>query len=349
MSIQELVIYWHIVRKRLWLIGLLVGVTLGAVLLISYLSKPLYRASASFQVTSPLPEEVTIFNEFRTSTSRDELVYTKNNFLAVLRNEFVVGQVIEELDLDMDIEELLKNLTIESEENSDFLKLRVISTNAELAAAIANTLIERGAQYYGELRSGMITANKEFIQEQMLIIEQELEQAKADLVQFQLENRIGSINEALEAQQVLIRQLNLQLDEALAKGDEGTANKYAEGIARREQELQELIQSSYRYEVLRDVVKRRESLYSSLLDKETEAKLKENEILSAQFIRIIPARVPSRPLPRIKLSIISLAVILSLGLGILIVFVLEYLENISIERDNDDINTSLQKSPTTAS
>jgi len=327
MSAGELLIYWQVIKRRLWLIGLLVGSTLGVMLLVSFLSPPVYRATSAFQVTSPLPVEVSIFSEFKTSSSIEERARTTNNFVAVLQSEFVVGQVIEELGLDIEFDELTGHMVIEPDENSSFIELHVTSQDAKLAAAISNTLLEKASQYFGGLSAGTITANKVFIQQQIDETKQELDQARANLIQFQIENRVGSMDGLVRPQESLITALKSNRDKELAEANKATAVNYDEIIATRELELQELILLSSEYEVLQQEVNRIEATYGSLLDKETEADLKENEILSARFIQVIPAQEPSRPLPRLSAKVLLLGGILSLVLGIMIAFVLEYSES----------------------
>jgi capsular polysaccharide biosynthesis protein len=331
MGIQEFIEYWQVIKKRLWLIGLLMGVTLGTVLLISYLSRPVYEASASFQVTAPLPSGVSLFSEFRTSYERDELIYTRNNFLSVLQSEFVLGQVIEELNLNVETEELLEQVLVESQDGSDFIALRVTAEDPALAADIANSLVDKTAQYVGGLSAGSLTANKEYIQQLLEEKGQELEEARTSLIQFQIENSTGSPSTAVRSQETLLGTLKANRDTELAEGRGEIADSYDEIIAIRERELQELILLNSEYETLQRDVDRIESIYTNLVDKKTEAELKENELLSARFIQEIPASAPSRPLPRVNVKILLLAGIASLVLGVVIAFVLEYLDRVTMQ------------------
>lgn len=324
MTMQDILIYWQVIRKRLWLIVLLVGVTLGVIVLTSYLSKPVYKATVSFQVTAPLPAEVSIFNEFRTSSTSEELARTRINFVAVLQSEFVIGQAMEELGLDVDVDELTKQMVVEPDEESEFIRLRVMATDPELAAAIANVLMDKATQYFGELSAGSITANKEFIEQQLEKVKDELDTAREALIQFRIQNRVGSLDGLLRSQESLITALKQERDQAFVKGDEQATKGYEDVIAQRERELQELILLSSENEVLWDDVVRIKSTYSDLLNTVTEAGLKENEILSARFIRVIPASVPSHSLPRLNVKILLLGGIVSLVLGIIIAFALEY-------------------------
>ncbi|HID63264.1 MAG TPA: hypothetical protein EYP49_11075 [Anaerolineae bacterium] len=326
MNFQELLIYWKVIKERLWLIAILMVVTLGAMLAVFLLSPPVYRATASFQVTAPLPAEVSLFSEFKTPSSVDQLARTRGNFIAVLQSDYVVNQVIAEIGLDMEVEEFIEQVLIEPDESSSFVKLRVTAAEPKLATAIANTLLDRATQYFGELSAGSVTANKEFIEEQIEETEASLSEAHAALIQFQIENGMGTSDSRVRSQEDLITVLKGSRDRAFAEGDEIEAAAYDKIIAARERELQELIQLAAEYESLYETVDRIQDVYAILLSKETEAKLKENEILSARFILVIPAREPSHPLPRINFKILLLGGIVSLVLGIMVAFGLEYSE-----------------------
>lgn len=335
MDVQELLVYWRVVKKRLWLIGLMVGATLGAMLLAFTLSRPIYRATVAFQVTAPLPAEVSLFSDFRLPYTTDEIVRTRSGFMTVLQSEFVVGQVIEELGVDMSVDELLSQMLIEPGEVNDFDKLRITAYDPEVAAAVANALLDRALHHFGEMSAGSLTANREFIQQQLAEIKADLDTARADLIQFQVENRIGSLSGFLESQESLVTTLKSRHDQALAEGREATAASYSEIISARERELQELVLLSAEYEVLKDTVGRIESTYANLLGKETEAIIKEDQVRSAKFVQVIPAGVPSSPLSRLDVKVLLLGGVVSLALGIMLAFALEYLGRTAVEDSVD--------------
>jgi len=338
MDIKELFLYWQVVQKRLWLILLLTAVTVGVVITVSYLSAPVYRASTLFQVTAPLPAEVPIFREFRQSSSRDELNYTRNNFVQVLQSDYVIRQVIDELDLDVDPDEfLVEHILIEADKGSDFAKLTATAESPQLAAAIANTMLEGASHYFGQMSAGFLTTNRKFIQEQLQATKGELDEAKAALVQFQIENRFGSFDTLLSKQQSLLLDLKLNRDTALAKGEQATVFVYETIIAERERELQDLLALTLEHDILVSEVKRLEETYWGLLDRETEAKLKENEILSAKFVQIIPAREPLKPLARFNTTIIIVAGVMGFVTGIIIAFLLEAAQKLPAVVQNENV------------
>ena len=76
-----------------------------------------------------------------------------------------------------------------------------------------------------------------------------------------------------------------------------------------------------------DRVERARSTYNFLLDKRAEAQIKENQILELSSIQIItPAYPPKRPVSAISSKLIVLGVVMSLLVGMLLTFLLEYLE-----------------------
>ena len=84
--------------------------------------------------------------------------------------------------------------------------------------------------------------------------------------------------------------------------------------------------------MLAEAVRQADTLYNYLLDKETEAKLKENEALHLSFVQVLgPARPPSHPLPPINFKILALGAVISLILGVGLAFLWEYLETVSLD------------------
>ena len=60
----------------------------------------------------------------------------------------------------------------------------------QLAANLANTLVETALDYYGELRAKSFSSSREFITQQLDEVRNELSNARAALTQFQIENRV---------------------------------------------------------------------------------------------------------------------------------------------------------------
>jgi uncharacterized protein involved in exopolysaccharide biosynthesis len=90
-------------------------------------------------------------------------------------------------------------------------------------------------------------------------------------------------------------------------------------------ELQRLTALSDEYDALRDEISNAGNLHTFLMDKENEAKLKENEILQASFIQLVErAFVPEEPVSPVDTRILALALVVSLLVSLILVFSLEY-------------------------
>lgn len=327
MKIQDLLLYWQIIRKRGWLPILLTAVTMGTIIGLSLMAEPAYVASVRFQVIAPPASEVSLFQAFGRVSLRDEIGYTRDNFVSVLTSLDLAWRVIEALDLNMNGRELVELIAVEPVEGSDFTEIKVSTHDPQLSADIANALITQGMIMYGEIRARGSTNSRKFIASQLEDIRTQLEQAQQELIAFKIENRIGDLDDVINSQQSLIRSLRLSKDQALAEGSIEIATNYEKIIGERALELQDLVQLGTQYSILQDKVNLLTQTYNFLLDKETEAQLKENEILNLGFIQpLSEARAPRQPEPALKLSILALGGVLSMVLGVVIVFLWEYVE-----------------------
>jgi uncharacterized protein involved in exopolysaccharide biosynthesis len=209
----------------------------------------------------------------------------------------------------------------------------VTAENPILAADIANTLLDKASQYFGEVGASSLTANKLFIDDQLQAATDELDQARAALIQFQIENRLSSLEDMLDSQGNLLRSLKLQRDMSIAESKDELVEGYEEVISERELELQNLVLLNAEYQLLKEDVRRVENVYATLSSAAAEAQLKENEIVSATYVQIIPAREPSRSLPLVDPKVLLLGIVGSLALGILLAFVIQALEHAETEPD----------------
>jgi len=116
---------------------------------------------------------------------------------------------------------------------------------------------------------------------------------------------------------------------ANAAGQTAAKSRYDQLIAQRQAELTTLIGLTAEYTLLETAVRRCESMYNFLLNKETEARLKESQALNVGFIQVIEEpRAPDQPLPsRLGQMLVASAVISLIG-GIVLAFVGEFLASL---------------------
>jgi len=331
-ELSDLIIYWRIVRKRLWLILVLVATTVAAVVGFSLTKPSLYRASARVQVTAAPPSSVTLYQGAKAGSFLEEVSLTRASFMEVIASLDVAWQVVDTLKLPMSGKELLEKITVEDFPTSSLVRVSAEADDPQLVTDIANAFVQAALQHYGELNAYPLTLSREFIVAQLEQTQEELQQAQTELIRFQIENRIATLDETIKTLQNLIRSLELAHDEAVALDNQQEAANYDTLISARLRELQNIVQLKNQYDTLDSRVRQLQDTYNFLLEKETEARLKENEALNLSFIQVLgQARVPTEPESRLSPQVLLLAGIVSLALGIMFAFLIEYVGSVDLE------------------
>lgn len=347
MRLDEILIYLRVLRKRLWLIALLTITTVGTIVFLQHTADPVYKVSVNFQVTAPPQSEVTLFENYRAPQLSDEISFIRQDFLATLTSRTVARQVIKKLDLrDVSASDIVSNLRTEQIEGSDFTRVTVFADSPQRAADIANALLEAALPQYGQLRARPATISKQFITRELEAVQQEVQQAEETLITLKIENRIGSLDQMIEEQQLLLRSLRFNRDEAWATGSLDIAQNYDQIITQREAELQDLVRLSTQYNSLQSNVLQLRSTYDFLLQKRTEAKLTENEALAVGFIQVLGEASPSsRAVSPYDIRILALGGMVSLALGVVIAFVWE---SITLTKASEEKQVDQEAKGTTA-
>lgn len=328
MEIQDIVKYLKIIRKWWWVIALLFGATVGTMLGVALLTETTYEATVTLQVSAPPPQEVPLYSQFGRQALSDEIEQTRVSFQEFLMEGDAPYRALEVLpDIPMRGGELRDRITVDLPEYSQLMRVGVRASDPETAALLANTLAEMGLKQYGQLLAQPTANTRAFIEQELEVAREELETAEAELIQFRIENKIGDLDRAVNSQYELIRSLRLQGDLARSRGDVLQAQAIEETILLRGAELQNMIALSAEYTELVDQVERVRSTHNFLLDRRTEAQIKENQILALGSIQVItPARPPSRPVSSIDSKLVVLGAVASLLAGVLLTFLVEYLD-----------------------
>jgi uncharacterized protein involved in exopolysaccharide biosynthesis len=328
---REILKYLHVIRKWWWVIVLLVGVTLGTMLVIFLSAETQYKATVTVQVSAPPPQEVPLYSNLGRQALRDEIEQTQSSIGELLQEGDVAYRVLKELpDIAMTGGELRQKIEVEIPENSNLMRVSVRAADPEVAALLANAVVETGLAQYAELSARPTSGMRVFIEQQLDVAQAEYGIAESELTQFQVANKIGSLSTALDRQYELIETLKTQRDMSVATGDTERKQTLDKLVLEREAELQNLIGLSSQYYTLVSRVDRARDTYNFMLNKKAEAQIKENQILELGSIQIITsARPPSRPAAAMNTKLLLLAAIASLIAGVLLAFLLEYVTTAS--------------------
>jgi uncharacterized protein involved in exopolysaccharide biosynthesis len=319
--------YLRIVRRWWWVIVLLVVSTVGTLLALTFFAEAQYEATVTLQVSAPPPQETPLYSSFGRQGLREEIAQTQTSFSELVLEGDIPYRVLDVLpDVGMSGGELRGRITIDIPEGSQLMRVSVRAPDADTAALLANGVVETGMSEYSKLQANPTANTRKFIEQQLEMAKQELEAAEAELTEFQIANRVGSLSSAINSQYDLMRTLHLQRDLAQIDGDAERAQAIEQTLVERESELQNLIGLSNKYTELVGNTDRARAMYDFLVDKQVEAKIKENQILESSYIQVItPARPPRQPVVAIGSTLFAVAGVGSILAGVLLAFLLEYL------------------------
>jgi uncharacterized protein involved in exopolysaccharide biosynthesis len=295
------------------------------------------------QISTPQREEVAAYDQYRFNP-RDEIAVAINNFVELLQSDEVYRRTITELGLN----EIDSIYTVDAvrASDADFVNVTVEARDPELAAEIANTHISITIAYYGELRSQSTRAEQALFGEQLREAQEELGMAEKALADFRTQHGIYSLESQMSTQQRLIEQLQLERDQLLlqqaatvitatqsaatitvpAATPIPTIDLIAEVdklIVQRMKELEKYTALAPQYHLLEQSVAQTRAVYENLLSKYTNAELTATAVQSASFIQVIKPAFARAESNWPKLAALALAG--SLGLGVMLAFLLQYL------------------------
>lgn len=171
--------------------------------------------------------------------------------------------------------------------------------------------------YQGALSSGEETATAL----------EELRAAEDTLADFRTQHGVVSLEGELETYQTLLEQLQLERDRLLleeTRRDVDAVSQVDDLIARRQAEMDRLSALVPTYDLLSDGLSQAREQYSYVLNKYNEAELTAAAVKAANFIQIVePAQPPTEPASNAAMLLL-LATAGSVGVGVLLAFLLEY-------------------------
>ncbi len=126
--------FFKILLSKIWLI-LLVGVIFGASVYSysKFIKVPLYEATTTLVLTKTTGDQTTINQN--DITVNQKLVYT---YSELVKSEKILSTVIKNLELDYTTNELAKEITVQTVDNTEILKIIVRDKDREESSIIAN-------------------------------------------------------------------------------------------------------------------------------------------------------------------------------------------------------------------
>jgi len=123
---------YYAIKDKLWLV--IVGGIIAALItgLVTYfLVNPVYSSSAKLYVLGNV-ETIETFSDLQIGSM------LTNDFMEIIKSHEVVIQVLDNMDLDMSADELLKSMTLVSDADTRILEIKIKNHNPYLAKDIAD-------------------------------------------------------------------------------------------------------------------------------------------------------------------------------------------------------------------
>jgi succinoglycan biosynthesis transport protein ExoP len=210
MEIEEFLTYWRVIKRRWWLILLLVIATAGVILYTSLTAAPVYSATVKLQVIGSEPQQVSIFSTVRSTSTGDDVAAVQSEFVSILENGVVAWRTIASLNLSMGAVELLNRVS--ATRDGDAIYVTVQADTPQQAEAIVNAHVDNALAYYREYRALPARVTRQFLSQLVSDEGEKLAAAQDALLKFKLKNNVESLEKEMSAYQDIVRNLKSQRD-----------------------------------------------------------------------------------------------------------------------------------------
>lgn len=201
-----------ILRRRWWMIALIVVGAVAVTLLVTLTAPASYRSSLRLQALALDDQEVALYTRRATGGVDEQIALTQFNFNETLRNPLIAWRTIRDLDLDLSASQLLASLSTSA--SGDFVTVTYDAATPQEAMNVLNRHVENALDYYNTLRSRPASVAGQFIAEQLTTQGQTLKRTQDALLQFQLEHNVGDLPREINAVQDTLRTLRAARDAA---------------------------------------------------------------------------------------------------------------------------------------
>jgi len=175
---MELLQYWAIIRRWLWLVVLTTLLAAAAALVVSLRTTPEYRATTQILIQQASnPSNLTTYSDILTS-ERLARTYSK-----LLTNRPVLEQALQELDMDGEqaVADLKDSVSVQPVRDTTLIQLSVEDTDPARAVALANEIPKVFARYNENVQLSRYRDSKQNLETQLKRLEADLTRIQTQL------------------------------------------------------------------------------------------------------------------------------------------------------------------------
>ena len=127
-----------LLKNWLWILLSTLGCAILGLLITMFLITPKYRAEATMIVNTRQDQTATVTND--QITSAQKLVDT---YSIIIRSRRVVDPIMEKLNIEADYESFVKNIIVESVNDTQVMSIQVENKDPEIALQVVQEIVER--------------------------------------------------------------------------------------------------------------------------------------------------------------------------------------------------------------
>ena len=199
--------YWQILKRRWFLLSIVIFSVSGITGIITFLQQPIYEAQGKLNFNkqngaSSLTGLDKQLGELSGLTNTSNPLKTESE---VIRSQNILEKTIAELKLrDRDnqtllVDKFLQKLRIKSIRGTDVLRLSYQSTNPQEAAAVVNSIMGNYLEHNIRSNRAEATAAREFLLQQLPEVKAKVLEAEINLRKFKESNNIINLHEESKA------------------------------------------------------------------------------------------------------------------------------------------------------
>ncbi len=227
---MELRHYYEVLRKRVWIMALLIVVIVsGVVLQITRLS-PKYEAEVDMLVTPRVTAPTAFEDAGPPAFPGAEREAVLKNVALLIQSREVLQRVADKTG-ESTAEGLSGRVEVVRVAGSDFLLVKAKHDDPERAALLANTVAQEFLNFYEQINRREATGAQQFIEEQLRFSRDRLRAAEQALLDF--ETQSGVVGVPQESSGIVQRALSLEADQQTAALEERMAQTRIDAIQQR--------------------------------------------------------------------------------------------------------------------
>ncbi|MCW5318895.1 MULTISPECIES: GumC family protein [unclassified Nostoc] len=217
--------YWLTVKRRWFLILIIIGSVFGVTGVVTFSEKPIYEAEGKllFNKQSGVSSLTGVNEQLGQLSGVTNVSNPLETEAEIIRSYPLTKKTIAELQLKdklgqpLEIDDFLHNLKIKSVRGTDILQLSYRSTNPQEATAIINRLMSAYLANNVRINRSEARAAREFLNKQLPLVEAKVTEEEAALRRFKEKYEVVSLEEEAKEGVKRLNELSSQITELRAR------------------------------------------------------------------------------------------------------------------------------------